>query len=340
MRMLYLGPLWRGSTAEQRFRAMASQPGLTIHPVDTLEKWNFKPSLLDRILHRLHRPPDRTGIHDRLLTAAGSFQPTVIFNDSCRRIRPAFWRQLRSLYGCRLVYYTPDDLFEPHNRSLYLERSFQDFDLLFTTKSFNMEELKARGVRRPILIGKSFDPEIHRPMTPDEVGPEYEDWDVVLIGVWEAERMQSVNALAAAGFSVIVFGENWPRRKLHPAITLRPAVFHGEYAKALHFGKIALCPLRKMNRDQVTQRSIEIPACRRPMIAQKTMEHDTLFHDGQEYISYRDDIELADRTKKLLQLPSDRLQLASNGYRRCIANGCRSIDRAKEIWTLLQSESC
>jgi spore maturation protein CgeB len=94
---------------------------------------------------------------------------------------------------------------------------------------------------------------------------------------------------------------------------------------------VALCFLRKLNRDKVTQRSVELPAAARPMVAEKTPEHDELFVDGVEYLSFSSEDELVARVRGLLQDPTARAALAAAGRARALRSGYSSVDRAKQM---------
>src|SRR5262249_28722981 len=150
------------------------------------------------------------------------------------------------------------DIIGPHNMSWQLRRSLRDWDLFFTTKTFNLPELRVLGVRAPVLIGKAFDPILHRPIGREEAGQDFERYDLVFAGAYEQARCASINALAEAGLRVIVYGSHiggWRRSHLADSVELRPAIFEVGYRRAMHHGKIALGFLRKLNRDRITQRS-------------------------------------------------------------------------------------
>jgi len=86
-----------------------------------------------------------------------------------------------------------------------------------------------------------------------------------------------------------------------------------------------------MNRDRITTRSIEIPAMRRAMVAEKTDEHDCHFADGSEYFGFRDETELLDRVRALLADDGLRLKIAESGRARCFASGYTTADRGLEM---------
>ncbi len=115
-------------------------------------------------------------------------------------------------------------------------------------------------MQRPVLIGKAFDPELHRSLTREEVGEDFERRDLVFVGTYEKERRASINRLARRGMSVVVYGNGWRRSVLAPEVDLRPQQLALDYTRAMHTGKVALCFLRKINRDRITRRTMEIAA--------------------------------------------------------------------------------
>jgi hypothetical protein len=238
----------------------------------------------------------------------------------------------------RIAFYTPDDVMAPHNSSRQLEASDRIWDCFFTTKSFCVRELESRGVRRAILVGNSFAPEEHYPMSSAEVGSEHEKFDVVLVGTAERERLNSVCALASAGFSVVIHGNGWKGKKLPENITLREAVYSRDYTRALHTGKLALCPLRKLNRDLITQRSVEIPGCGRTMIAERTVEHDAAFERGSEYLGYESDGELVTYVGLLLNDQDRRHRIGVAGRLRAARSGYSTDERAASMYAALRAD--
>lgn len=335
MRLLFVGPLWDGSTALQRAEAFKAIEGVEVFTLDSMDRVG-KASFTDRVRHRLRWPADRHNINRNLVAAAKELRPEVIFIDSVRVVTPVTLKTIRQSCEASLVFYSPDDITARHNSSRQLEACDPEWDIFFTTKSFNVAELKARGVRRSVLVGNAFDPKVHRPWTAEEIGDEFERFDAVFIGTYENARRQSLNKLAEAGPRVVLYGNGWVPAKLHPTVTLRRPVYAKHYARALHTGKLALCFLRKLNRDLVTTRSIELPGAARPMIAEKTREHDELFEDGRDYISFRTDAELTERVGTLLADDDARKALAQAGRERCIKSGYSTIDRASEMIRVIQ----
>ena len=64
---------------------------------------------------------------------------------------------------CLIVGYFNDDVLNPGNQSPQFLEHLPMYDAFFTTKTYNVEELRALGCRRPLLIANTYDPATHRP---------------------------------------------------------------------------------------------------------------------------------------------------------------------------------
>lgn len=337
MKLLYHAHMWPGSTALQRCEAFARLPGVTTIASDIGSMLGDKLSLVARLRWRLRWPMDADRENAKLIAAVVAHRPDVVFIDNSRVITRSTLLHVRQLCDPTLIYYSPDDIIAPHNLSWPLRLTFPEWDIVFTTKTFNVEELRRRDVKNPILIGNAFDPAIHRPMTPKEIGEDYERFDLVFVGTTERERFRSIERLAQAGLSVAVFGNSagrlGPNWNMAAAcnIVAGPVALGTEYTRKMHFGKVALCFLRKINRDLITTRSIEIPAMARPMLAEKTPEHDLHFVDGVEYVGFEDDQDLIETARELIFDEDRRRRVGENAYARCVSSGYSVDHRAREM---------
>jgi spore maturation protein CgeB len=333
MRILYFGPTWEGSTTVQRFQAMGRQPGVEAVQVSSGGLPGTR-SVPERIMWKLRWPIDFQHENESLLRETSRLKPDVVFVEGSKVVTRRTLAKLRRICNPILAFYTPDDIIAPHNLSFIFRHTFADWDVFFTTKTFNLLELRERGVRNPVLVGKAYDPDLHRPYNREDVGDDYERFDCVFIGMHEAERERSITALAAAGLTVAVLGNSswgWDGHMPHPNITLRPPEYHHDYARKMHIGKLALCFLRKINRDRLTQRSVEIPAMARPMVAERTDEHDAYFAEGVEYIGFESDEQLVRKAKTLLAAPQRIAAIAAAGKRRCEQSGYDTDSRARDM---------
>lgn len=337
--MIFTGPLWDGSTSLQRLNAFLALDFLEVHAIDSGLRVRVTRHTMRTVLYSLAWKagwaPDIGHERARLLSLAREITSDVIFVDSSRVLTRSDLSSLRRLGSPLLCYYVPDNVVARHNTSRQLTSTFPDWDVFFTTKSFNVAELAAMGVRKPVLIGKAYDAALHRPLPPEVVGADFERFDVVFMGAYERERLTSINRLAQAGFSVAVFSSGWPSHQTDSRVSLRMIALGEDYIRGMHVGKIALCFLRKINRDRITQRSMEIPAMQRPMVAERTDEHDAHFCHGTEYLGFRNDDELIHNVRLLLNDDQARRRLALRGRERCLTSGYSTIDRARQMIGLI-----
>src|SRR5207249_7295321 len=168
-RLIFVGPLWTGSTTVQRLHAFQRTQGLLVTSLDTGDRCS-EATLVDRVAHKLRRPIDWHDLNSRVMAFAAKMQPDVMFFDNVKVMQRATLQRLREDYGVTPVFYTPDNVIARHNSSRQLEASWPDWSVVFTTKSFNVQDFMARGVRNVHVIGNAFDPDVHRPMEPEEVG--------------------------------------------------------------------------------------------------------------------------------------------------------------------------
>ncbi len=155
------------------------------------------------------------------------------------------------------------------------------------------------------------------------------------IGTAEKERAHSVAFLAEKGIRVKVWGNEWTRwqKKLRGKFAVAgPSQYGEQYTKIICSFDINLGFLRKINRDQQTSRSIEIPACGAFMLAERTKEHLELFEEGKEAEFFSSNEELLDKVRFYLVHPQQRKRIAAAGRQRCLESGYSNQDRLK--WML------
>ena len=213
------------------------------------------------------------------------------------------------------------------------------YDVFFTTKSYNVPELEAMGCKRCEYLGNAFDPHTHRPVDVSENDGRRKP--VGFVGCWEPKRANSIRFLVESGIPVCVWGHTWKRwRFRHPLLEMRcQDVMGDQYAATLCSFEIALCFLRKANRDLQTTRSVEIPACGVFMLAERTDEHLELFEEGKEAEFFDCDEELVEKAKHYLAHPAQRRRIAAAGRQRCLESGYSHHDRLREMLKVIDGTS-
>jgi spore maturation protein CgeB len=333
-RVLFVGPLVKGSTTLQRLEAFRGL-GYAVQTVSTRQNTSFvEPTLLQRVEHKLLGPVDRADANRAAVSAVERGRFDLVWIEKGLTIHPATLRQIRAAQpACRIIGFSLDDMMNPANQSGRFLRSLPLYDWYITNKSYNVAELKALGCPRVVFMDNGFDPATHRPVTLRSDERKRLGGPVGFIGQWEPDRARSLRSLARANVPVRVWGYTWDRMKaVPPGLVLENQPVWGEdYAKAICAFDINLCFLRKVNRDRQTTRSLEIPACGAFMLAERTDEHLRLFEEGKEAEFFTDDRELLAKTRYFLEHPQERLKIAQGGYERCIRSGYSYPERLRQV---------
>lgn len=336
MRILYVGPLWGGSTCLQRMQAMQDL-GHEILPVDT-EPANVRDEqkrFFCRVKRKLFGPPDLAHANQKIISLTKKSDIDVLWLDKALTITPEALQAVREVSPQTVIAgYSPDDMAGKHNQSRPFVKNLSLYHVFFTTKSYGVKEIEALGVPLTIFIGNAFDPNTHHPMIISEEDKKRFGGQVGFIGDYEIERAQFIHYLASHGILVRIWGPNWKTKcKLnHPNMIIEGKSLWGDqYAKAICAFDINLHFLRKINRDLQTQRSIEIPACGAFMLAERTNEHLKLFEEGKEAEFFSSNQELLEKVHYYLKHEDERKNIARNGRERCLESGYSNHDRIKEM---------
>lgn len=332
------------NTSVHRVRALESL-GAQVEVVDTsVDALTGLGRLRRRVYNRLFMHgfavplPDVTRSAERALDAAKRRHYDIIWLEKALTIGPDTVRKLRKACPrAKVIGFSPDDMTRRHNQSLQFVEALADYDWFITTKAHSVDALGALGCTSVVVVGNGFDPEVFRPVPVSARDVERLGGDVGFIGTYESERAASLLALAHAGLRVRVWGNGW--RTLigaHPNLRAEnePLDFD-DVARACRAFKINLGFLRKLNGDQQTTRSLEIPACGGFMLAERTPEHLALFEEGLEAEFFASDAELLDKCQRYLGDEAARAAVARRGHERCLASGYSNAARLREAFGII-----
>jgi spore maturation protein CgeB len=338
---IYVGWGERGGTSRQRMEALRDA-GYDVTFVDMNDppaSWigvRAARSLIRRTFGRV----DRSGANRHILHLARERRPQVLWLDKGLIVEPDTLREVRQIApDCAIVGYSPDDMANPTNRSRQFFACLPLYDAFFTTKSYQVAELRAAGCPSVHFIANAFDPRVHRPMDLTREQREALGGPVGFIGRYEPERAASMDRLAAAGIDVRVWGTHWKRfRPTSRRLKLERRVQVGDdYARTICAFDINLAYLSKENRDLQTTRTMEIPACGAFMLAERTDEHRELFAEGREAEFFSSDAELQDKVRYYLAEEPARRRIAAAGRQRCLRSGYSNPERMATMLTIVGS---
>jgi spore maturation protein CgeB len=300
-----------------------------------------KPKFITRILHRLRLHQDSVGVNKWLLQKVRQKDNIdFIWIDGATNIYPWVLSKLKLINSkTTLIFFSEDDIMARHNSSHWFKLGLHNYDFVFTTKKFNINELKSIGANQVQLISDSYCEEIHHPHNLTNKEKEFYSSDVSAIGAFEQNRYEALLYVAQNGIKVKVWGGGWEGHiNKHPNLDIQMKyLYNEEYSKAISGSKINLNFLRKMNRDTITSRSIEIPACKGFMLAERTDRQKEIFIEGVEADYFSSDEELLKKIKFYLANDAKRIKVADNGFVKCINSKISIKGVAKQVIDIASS---
>lgn len=289
---------------------------------------DYKATLIDRILWKLNFEIDHQNFNQRLIEFCAIESADFCFIVKGTFLYPGTLKKLKNK-NIKLVSWSLDDMYAKHNRTVYYDAGLKYYDLVVTTKSYNVSELKKLGAKNILFQYQAYEKDFHMPFNDckDKL------WDVAFVGSFEKERFESIKSLAENGIKINIWGHGWSfiANKYPNIIYMGGEIFKEDFAKAFTCSKISLNFLRKINRDLHTSRSIEIPACKGFMLAERTDEHQKLFTEDKEAVYFSGNQELFEKVSYYLSHDDERNKIADAGFRRCINSGYTYDNRIKEI---------
>lgn len=270
------------------------------------------------------RLPENNNENEQIINLVNKNNYDIIWIDKGITISPETLNYIKNKSPkSKIISYSPDNMALRHNQSYQYLKCIPLYDCLITNKSYIIEDMKKLGAKHVIFVNNSFEPSFHYPreLTPNDY--KRLGGDVGFVGTWEKDRCESILYLADHGIKVRVFGDKkWQKYKSYSPnlIIENHGLYNEDYAKSFKAFKISLCFLRKMNFDQQTTRSVEIPACGGFMIAERTKEHLNLFREDIEAVYFSDNQELLEKCKYYLNHEEKRKEIAQTGYNKCITS--------------------
>ncbi len=334
MKILYVAHLYPAgwiSTSRMRMEE-AQRMGSDIIPVDAIPYDSWGGRWIGAPIHRLTWGPPVWGLNREIVRRAQTCRPDVLWVEKGTWIYPKTLREVRRLGTRILIHYTPDPAIVLHQTRHFLA-SIPEYDLVVTTKAYEVELYRRYGAREVLLQYPSYDRDVHQPQVPTAEESSRYDADVVFVGSYAPGREKYLRPLARAGINLVIWGNLWTKcrdAELQRAIRGR-SIGGRDYALALSCAKIAMGILSPLCPDRSTTRSLEIPACGTFLLAERTEEHQALFEENKEAAFFSSEEELVQKARYYLDHDEERNRIAAAGRARCLASGYSSADRVKEI---------
>lgn len=269
----------------------------------------------------------------------------LAFVDSGDVIGPRALSYIRSVARLSCNYNADNPYHDPPPERLRWtlhRRAAKMHDLVVAVKRDKLDEqMRALGIRNPMLIWQCADEIEHTPYAFQE--GEKDEWacDVIFAGAWMPGRDAFMAELVEAGLDIRIYGNRWDRspnfERIKSAVQFK-FLKDRDYAKAISAAKVALVMLNDRNFDLHTTRSAEIPAIGTAMCAPRTSHHLAMYDEGEEVLLFDNAQECVAQCRRLLADDAFRIRMAQKARERSVRNRTYNeflmqdiVERALEI---------
>lgn len=328
MRILFVGDSWLGSNARS-LAAGFSSLGADVLSVDTTQVSRPRRGsvawLNKRITGSRHQF-DIERVHVRIENIVREWKPDLLFGFKTIHLNQ---QRLLELDVPTKIHYSADDVLNSYN----LTQSYLDFeshwDLIVTTKSFNVSEIAARSAAESLFVWSAYDPAWHHPRPRVRTAP----YEVGFIGNRRADREPLIQNMANRfGSQFRLAGPGWRRSSLrNSAATITGPVYGESFADEVANIGANLVLLNSDNRDLHTCRSFEIPASGGLFVGEDTIEHRKIIEHGETGMLFGDEAELMDILSRLTKDAAWGQAMAWRGHEAVVSSKASYADRAREI---------
>jgi len=331
--VLYVGPMWEGSTTKMRFGVMQDlcRKVIAIDSAPAISPKGIK-RFYSRVLNRLGYPADHADINRSILESdLGSYD--ILWIDAPRLISAETLIKIKRINpNIFIIAFIMDNPFPSQGSNWKrFQKAIPFYDLHFVIRNDDIQKLKNKRAKHILRFHKGYDPKYHRPLLNEK-----KIYDVFFAGRWEKKREADLAYLIKNGISVTVAGSNdWKRKgrfwKLIKNSFIEGGLYGHDYAKALNSSKIAICFYSSWNRDKENSRMYEITACETFILAESNDENTTVFEQGKEAEFFSSSEELLQKVSFYLNNKQQRKRIANAGRQRCLNSKYCYRDRIKNM---------
>ncbi len=257
-------------------------------------------------------PPKMTNFSQKLIEICRRDKPSLVLITGFSPITPQTLILLKQL-NIRMVNYSTDDPWNPNYSMRWFLQTLRYYDHIFTPRRANVSQFKQIGCANIDWLPFGFDHKYFYPRLIQSIdGVDQAQNDVIFVGGADADREPYIAAIINSKLSLKLFGSYWDRYRVTNAITsgqASPDVISKETMNS----RVALCLVRRANRDGNCMRSFEIPAIGTCMLTEDTSEHRELFgSEGQNTLYFKTVSEMLRKLDILMSNKQLRSTLASN----------------------------
>lgn len=341
MNILYLGPCSPLTTSGQRANSL-KRIGHDVICIDIsrlLDLNSFNNFLHYRSGYRFLQATIHSALSKSLLKL--KFQPSLIWVDGGQYYGPKILKWLRRKYGIPMVLYNIDDPTGNRDSCQFymLKKSFSFYTLCVFVRQETSLEALALNAKKVLTVTRSFDESAHLEQSLNcVITNEHEQLSFIGTNIKGEKRDYVLVSLLRAGCPLRIIGAGWHKSSLWSLLK----EFHAfdqatgaDYVSFIKSSAACLGLLSHLNRDLITTRSLEIPACSGILCAEKTSEHQLLYEDQVEALFWTNTNDCAGGIHLLLNDSNLRSRIRGASARHVQAMGVGNEDICRYILSLV-----
>jgi spore maturation protein CgeB len=253
------------------------------------------------------------------------FRPDLVLATGLAPVTAAGLRRMRDS-GPVICNFLTDDPFNPVHRSRWFAAALREYDLVFTPRRSNLDDLRRHTGKAVRYLPFAYAPAVHYREPGDGDSP-----DVFFAGGADADRVPVMEALIRSGLRVQLYGGYWGRYGATRGAD-RGYAGAGLVRRLASRAKVCLCLVRRANRDGHCMRTFELAAMGGCILAEDTAEHREIFGgDGRRAALFGTTDEMIEKAAWLTAHEPERRKM-SESCRSFIVGGNNSYaDRLRTI---------
>jgi spore maturation protein CgeB len=310
----------------------ANNLGLDVRFCDTREAFDG-PVWLSKLNWwvRGHRPSALRKFSEQVVRVCKECEPAWVLSTGLAPIDKGALAEIGSL-GIQRLNYLTDDPWNSAHRSSWFMRSLPLYDHVFSPRRAILDDVRRLGCSQVSYLPFAYAPEIHFPEPAEDADtPSQFESDVAFAGAADTDRVPYIDALIQANFKLGLYGGFWERFPETKAYA-RGIADASMLRKVIGGAKVALCLVRRANRDGNSMRTFEVPAVGACMLTEDTEEHREIFgEDGKAAVYFRTIDEMIEKLRWLLAHDADRLRLAKAAHDLIVTGSNTYRDRLRTI---------
>ena len=324
MRILIVGASGSSHIGGSLLRA-AERLGLERRFCDINEAWRHGTLVQKLLWHFGERRPARLGTFGRkVLGLCTQFRPDLLLATGTAPLSAAILQQCQRL-GVRCANFSTDDPFSRVHHVGWFLHALRHYNVVFSPRRANSEELKAHGCPRVEYLPFGYDSNLFHPLA-DPAMPGMES-DLFFAGTGDRGRVPFIAAALQAGLQVRLHGIDWGRYAETKGVSRGQADIP-TMRQTIYGCRVALCLVRHENRDGHSMRSFEVPAVGACMVVEETPEHREIFGpDGKAVRYFRTPQEMVETTSWLLHQIPERKRLREKSHQHIVRGRNTYADR-------------